>query len=92
MSPPIRATSGADPPASDLPPLIRDADDTGPNRSATRWVATRYGVWKEKSMHGRKFMGIERTTFVIDKDGRVRKVFPKVSVEGHADEVLAALD
>jgi peroxiredoxin Q/BCP len=55
-------------------------------------VAQQYGVWKEKSMYGKTFMGIERTTIVIDKDGRVRKVFPKVSVEGHADEVLAALD
>jgi thioredoxin-dependent peroxiredoxin len=64
-------------------PLLSDEDAA---------VATRYGVWKEKSMHGRKFLGIERTTFVIDKDGRVRSVFPKVSVEGHADEVLAALD
>jgi peroxiredoxin Q/BCP len=55
-------------------------------------VATQYGVWKEKSMYGRTFMGVERTTVVIDKDGRIRKVFPKVSVDGHADEVLAALE
>jgi peroxiredoxin Q/BCP len=55
-------------------------------------IATRYGVWKERSMYGKKFMGVERTTFVIGKDGTIRKVFPKVSVEGHADEVLAALD
>ena len=55
-------------------------------------VAQRYGVWKERSMYGRKFMGIERTTFVIGKDGTIRKVFPKVKVEGHADAVLAALD
>ena len=55
-------------------------------------VATRYGVWKEKSMYGKKFMGVERTTFVIGKDGSVRKIFPKVKVEGHVDAVLAALD
>ncbi len=54
-------------------------------------VAIRYGVWKERSMYGRKFMGIERTTFVIGKDGTIRKVFPRVKVAGHADEVLAAL-
>ena len=55
-------------------------------------VATKYGVWKEKSMYGKTFMGVERTTVVIAKDGRVSKVFPKVSVDGHADEVLAALE
>ncbi len=54
-------------------------------------VAQRYGVWKERSMYGRTFMGIERTTFVIGKDGVLRGVFPKVKVEGHADAVLAAL-
>ena len=55
-------------------------------------VARRYGVWKEKSLYGRKFMGIERSTVVIGKDGRVRKLFPKVKVEGHIDEVLAAIE
>ena len=54
-------------------------------------VATAYGVWKEKSMYGRKYMGIERTTFIIDPKGRIRKIFPKVSVTGHAEEVLAAV-
>ncbi|MGH7949052.1 MAG: thioredoxin-dependent thiol peroxidase [Candidatus Binataceae bacterium] len=54
-------------------------------------VAKRYGVYKEKSMYGRKFMGIVRTTFLIDKNGSVRKVFPKVKVAGHTDEVIAAL-
>ena len=54
-------------------------------------VARRYGVWKERSMYGRTFMGIERTTFLIGKDGTIRGVFPKVKVEGHADAVLAAL-
>jgi thioredoxin-dependent peroxiredoxin len=54
-------------------------------------VAKKFGVWKEKSMYGRKFMGIERSTFVIDRDGVVRKAFPKVKVNGHTAEVLAAL-
>ena len=54
-------------------------------------VAMHYGVWKERSMYGRKFMGIERTTFVIGKDGTIRKVFLRVKVEGHADAVLAAV-
>ncbi len=49
-----------------------------------------YGAWREKSMYGRKFMGIARVTFLIDRDGRVAKVWPKVSVAGHAEEVLAA--
>jgi peroxiredoxin Q/BCP len=46
-----------------------------------------YGVWKEKSMYGRKYMGIERSTFVIDSEGRIAKVYPKVSVTGHVDQV-----
>lgn len=54
-------------------------------------AAEAYGVWKEKSMYGRKYMGIERTTFVIDPEGRIKKIFPKVRVEGHAEEVLAAI-
>ncbi len=54
-------------------------------------AAEAYGVWKEKSMYGKKYMGIERTTFVIDTEGRIRRIFPKVRVEGHADEVLAAV-
>jgi peroxiredoxin Q/BCP len=49
-----------------------------------------YGVWGEKSMYGKKFMGITRTTVLIDRDGRIARVWPKVKVEGHADEVLAA--
>ena len=51
----------------------------------------KYGVWKEKSLYGKKFMGIERTTVVIDKKGIVRKIFPKVKVEGHAEAVLETL-
>ena len=49
-----------------------------------------YGVWQEKSMYGRKFMGIVRTTVLIGPDQRVARVWPKVSVSGHAEEVLAA--
>jgi peroxiredoxin Q/BCP len=49
-----------------------------------------YGVWQEKSMYGRKFMGIVRTTFLIDPDQHIARVWPKVSVTGHAEEVLAA--
>lgn len=54
-------------------------------------AAEAYGVWKEKSMYGKKYMGIERTTFIIGPDGHVKKVFPKVKVDGHAEEVLAAV-
>ncbi len=48
-----------------------------------------YGAWKEKSMYGRKYMGIERMTVLIGPDGLIRKVYPKVKVKGHVDEVLA---
>jgi thioredoxin-dependent peroxiredoxin len=50
-------------------------------------VAKLYGVYKKKSLYGRQFMGVERTTFIIDREGKVRKVFPKVRVAGHAAEV-----
>lgn len=51
----------------------------------------KYGVWKEKSLYGRKYMGVERTTVLIDKEGRIVRVFPKVKVTGHVQEVLEAL-
>jgi len=54
-------------------------------------VLKKYGVWKEKNMYGRKYLGIERTTFVIDGKGIVTHVFPKVKVEGHVEEILALL-
>jgi peroxiredoxin Q/BCP len=54
-------------------------------------VATKFGAYGEKSLYGRKFMGILRSTFVIDGDGVVRKVFPKVKVDGHAAAVLEAV-
>ena len=54
-------------------------------------VAEAYGVWTEKSMYGRKYMGIERTTFLIDEKGKIKKVFNRVKTAGHAGEVLAEL-
>jgi len=54
-------------------------------------VAEKYGVWAEKSMYGRKYWGNLRTTFVIDRDGRVARVFEKVKPENHADEVAEAV-
>jgi thioredoxin-dependent peroxiredoxin len=50
-----------------------------------------YGVWQEKPLYGRKFLGVVRATFLIDAEGRIAQVWPKVSVAGHADEVLAAV-
>ena len=54
-------------------------------------VAQAYGVWKEKNMYGKKVMGVERTTFVIDEDGKIAKIFPKVKPAGHAAKVLSVL-
>jgi peroxiredoxin Q/BCP len=67
----------------DLPfTLISDVDQK---------VVNKYGVWQEKKLYGRTFMGIVRSTFIIDKSGVVRKIFPKVKVKGHIDEVMEAL-
>ena len=55
-------------------------------------AAEEYGVWQEKSMYGKKYMGVDRATFVITPDGKIKKVFPKVKVDGHVEEVLAAID
>lgn len=67
----------------DLPfPLVSDVD---------HHVSEAYGAWVEKSMYGRKYMGIERSTFLIGKDGKIKKIFRKVKPEGHAEEVYAAL-
>jgi peroxiredoxin Q/BCP len=60
-------------------PLLSDEDGK---------VCQAYGVWKQKSLYGRKFMGIERTTFVIDAAGRIEAIYGKVKVKGHAAEVL----
>ncbi len=54
-------------------------------------VASRYGAWREKNMYGKKSMGIQRSTFLIDRDGTVRKVWKRVSVDGHDQDVLAAV-
>ena len=66
----------------DLPFIL--ASDTDGN------VTEKYGVWVEKSMYGRKYMGIDRSTFLIDKDGVVRNIWHKVKVPGHIAEVLKA--
>ena len=55
-------------------------------------VTEAYGVWVEKSMYGKKYMGIERATFLIDAKGVIREVWHKVKVDGHADEVLKAAE
>ena len=55
-------------------------------------MAEKYGAWREKNMYGKKSMGIQRSTYLIDAEGRVAKVWKKVSVDGHDAEVLAALD
>ena len=54
-------------------------------------VVEKYGVWQKKKLYGKTFMGIVRTTFLIDKSGTVRKIFPKVKVKNHIEEVLAEL-
>jgi len=54
-------------------------------------VAEAYDVWKEKSMYGRKYMGVERTTFVVDAQGKIAKIFNKVKPEGHSAQVLEVL-
>jgi thioredoxin-dependent peroxiredoxin len=63
-------------------PLLADTDHA---------VSEKYGAWGEKSLYGRKFMGITRSTFLIGKDGKVARVWPKVKVDGHVDEVRKAL-
>lgn len=54
-------------------------------------VCERYGVWKEKSMYGKQFMGIERTTFLIDETGAIKHIWPKVKVAGHIENILEKL-
>jgi len=63
-------------------PLVSDEDGA---------VCAKYGTWVEKSMYGRKYMGIERTTFLIDADGKIAAIWRKVSVPGHVNEVLESL-
>jgi peroxiredoxin Q/BCP len=62
-------------------PLLADTD---------KKIVKDYGVWGEKSLYGRKFMGINRVTYLIDESGRIAAVWPKVKPDGHADELLAA--
>jgi len=57
----------------------------------TRKTLEAYGVWQEKNLYGKKSMGIVRTTYILDGNGKVTGVFPKVKVDGHIQEVLAAL-
>ena len=64
-------------------PLLADPDHA---------VAEKYGVWQKKTRYGRSYMGIVRTTYLIDRDGRVAKRWDNVKVDGHADDVLAAAD
>jgi len=64
-------------------PLLSDPSHT---------MIEKYGVWKEKKLYGRVYMGIERTTFVIDENGKIAHIFPKVKVNGHVDEVLDVLN
>jgi peroxiredoxin Q/BCP len=54
-------------------------------------LADAYGIWKEKNLYGVKYMGIERTTVIVDADGKIAKIFPKVKVEGHALDVADAV-
>lgn len=63
-------------------PLLADADHA---------VAEKYGVWQEKSRYGRTYMGIARTTYLIDRDGKIARRWDNVKVDGHVDEVFAAL-
>lgn len=58
----------------------------------THEILEKYGAWGEKTLYGKKSVGVIRTTVVIDEDGKVQKVFPKVKVNGHVDAVLSALD
>ncbi|HEY7160483.1 MAG TPA: thioredoxin-dependent thiol peroxidase, partial [Acidobacteriota bacterium] len=63
-------------------PLLSDPD---------REIIKKYDVWKEKNMYGKKMMGVERTTFVIDEQGKIAHIFPKVKVDGHTEKVLEKL-
>jgi peroxiredoxin Q/BCP len=54
-------------------------------------LADAFGIWKEKSLYGRKYMGIERTTIILDRKGRVARIFPKVQIPGHVQEVENAV-
>jgi len=77
-----------------LKPIEKFAEKYGlkfPLASDDSGVAEAYGTWVEKSMYGKKYMGMERTTFLVDGEGRIARVWPKVKVEGHAAEVMQAV-
>lgn len=63
-------------------PLLADTDNA---------ISDAYGVYKEKNLYGKKSMGIERTTFIVDREGKIAKVYPRVKVDQHSDEVLTFL-
>jgi peroxiredoxin Q/BCP len=71
-------------------PLLAD-DRVNEEGKPDPLVSAKYGVWVEKSMYGRTYMGIDRTTYLIDKDGKVAQRWDKVKVPDHAEEVLAAV-
>jgi peroxiredoxin Q/BCP len=54
-------------------------------------LADAFGIWKQKSMYGLKFMGVERTTVIVDRNGKVARIFPKVKIPGHVEEVEKAV-
>lgn len=71
-------------------PLLAD-DRVDDNKKPDPQICPKFGVWVEKSMYGKKYMGIQRTTYLIDEQGKVAKRWDKVKVPGHAEEVLAAV-
>lgn len=71
-------------------PLLAD-DRVNEDKKPDPQIGQKYGVWVEKSMYGKKYMGIERTTYLIDRDGKVIKRWDKVKVPGHAQEVYETL-
>ena len=81
--PPARHRKFADKHALAVP-LASDSPENG--------LADALGIWVEKSMYGRKYLGMERTTYLVDKDGRIARVWRKVKVKGHVEEVLAATE
>ena len=64
-------------------PLLSDEEGT---------MLEKYGVWVEKSMYGKKYMGIDRSTFLIGEDGKIEKIWRKVKVPGHVEEVMGAIN
>jgi peroxiredoxin Q/BCP len=79
---PVPAVSGFADKYSLRFPLLADADHA---------VADAYGTWGERQMYGKTYWGVSRSTFIVDPDGRIARVFPKVSPKTHDDEILAAL-